>query len=354
MTTAELGNPTEHATLGLHIFDPRLDCPTEPVIFEGLISSTDLAVWIGREKHRKTNVLLQLAICAATGRDFLNFRFAAPKPLRVVFIDYESKTSGLKNRYERITTAMLLLDAERDVLRRNLQIIEVRKMRQEGKKFHRFPLAENEKANAEFWKRLIAENPADLYIIDPMRCFHAGAENDSKIEALLEGIRTVFRTSAVIVSHHMRKKSSNGSKGDDFHDCSLRGGMREWSDGARGSGAIKAHADVIACQERVIEGETEVVYLGAFMKDGPDIEPIPLVETDNESFLFAPSRDVPSHLRKSFDALKKYSNFCDKSAAVAALLSEIGGGRSTAFRHVGELTTRGLLVASESGWRVNV
>ena len=61
--------------------------------------------------------------------------------------------------------------------------------------------------------------------------------------------------------------------------------MRFWSDDARGSGAIKAHSDVIVCQERVIEEQEERLYLGAFLKDGPDVEPIPLAETGAQSFI---------------------------------------------------------------------
>jgi hypothetical protein len=349
---ATLNDQRPTSGLALTFFDPQMEPPKEAPIFEGLMFASDLVAWIGREKHRKTNILLQLAICAAVGRNFLTFRFAESRPLRIVFIDYESKTSPLKNRYESITKAMSLSDSEKELLEKNLRIIEVRQMRQEGRSFPRFPLSDSDVKETRFWRELIAENPADLYIIDPMRCFHSGDENDSKIEKLLERMRTFFRSSAVIISHHMRKGSNNVRKGDDFHDGSLRAGMRDWSDGARGSGAIKAHADVIVCQERVIEGETELVYLGAFLKDGADIEPIPLVETDNESFLFKPSPDIPSHLRSSYDALKGRPNFRDKSAAAQVLRAEVGTGRSTAFRHVNQLAERGLLVKGEDGWKV--
>jgi hypothetical protein len=340
------------STLALTFFDPQLEPPNEAAIFEGLMFASDLVAWIGREKHRKTNILLQLAISASLGRNFLTFHFAAPRPLRVVFVDYESKTGALKNRYESISRAMSLSPVDQELLRQNLRIIEVRQMRQDAKFFPRFPLNDSDAKETQFWKELIAGNPADLYIIDPMRCFHAADENDSKIEKLMERMRTFFRSSTVIISHHMRKQFNNAKKNDEYHNGSLRAGMREWSDGARGSGAIKAHADVIVCQERVIEGETELVYLGAFLKDGADIEPIPLVETDNESFLFKPSTDIPSHLRSSYDALKGRQNFRDKSAAAQVLQAKVGNGRSTAFRHVNQLAERGLLVEGEDGWKV--
>ena len=346
------GDPAKTmVALGLCVFDPQLDTPKEIAVFEGLLAASDLVAWIGREKHRKTTLLLGLAICAAVGRAFLNFRFTAPSLLRVVFIDYESKTHSLKHRYASICKAMALLPAEEELLRANLQIIEVRRMRQEGKYFPRFPLKDSDKRESQFWRKLVAEHPADLYIIDPMRCFHASDENDSTIEQLMERMRTFFGSSAVIVSHHMRKRSS---RPDDF--CSLLHGMREWSDGARGSGAIKAHADVIVCQERV-SGSEEIVYLGAFMKDGADVEPIPLVETDYESFFFKPSFHVPENLRASYEALKKHSSFLSKSAGAGILQAEVrptgkSMARSTAFEHVKQLAERGLLVESDGGWQV--
>jgi hypothetical protein len=183
-----------------------------------------------------------------------------------------------------------------------------------------------------------------------MRCFHVGKENDSEIEVLLEQVRRLFGRASVIISHHMRKQSNK--QGEDRFSLSEPGIMREWSDGARGSGAIKAHADVIVCQERKMESETEVVYLGAFMKDGPDIEPIPLTESGEESFLFQPSRQVPANLRKAYEVLKNVLEFPDRTAAVNAL-KENGVTRPTAFRYVKRMLLLGLLVESEQGFRVS-
>ena len=52
-------------TIPIAFFDPSADVPEEQMLFDGLLESSDLVVWIGREKHRKTNVMLQLSICAA-------------------------------------------------------------------------------------------------------------------------------------------------------------------------------------------------------------------------------------------------------------------------------------------------
>jgi hypothetical protein len=73
-------------------------------------------------------------------------------------------------------------EQDRQLLAHNLHIIEVRKIRQKGLRFERFPKKESDKQAIDFWKQLIQENSADLYLIDPMRCFHIGKENDSEIE----------------------------------------------------------------------------------------------------------------------------------------------------------------------------
>src|SRR6266849_5107631 len=57
------------------VFNPTAPIPPEQPIYEGLLAKGDLAIWLGREKHRKSSVLLQFAICAALGRPFLHFSF---------------------------------------------------------------------------------------------------------------------------------------------------------------------------------------------------------------------------------------------------------------------------------------
>jgi hypothetical protein len=162
----------------------------------------------------------------------------------------------------------------------------VRKVRQNGLSFERFPKTEQDKRGLSFWTQLIKEKPADLYLIDPMRCFHIGRENDSEIEVLLEQVRRFFGSAAVIISHHVRKQSHK--QGEDRVSLSVPGIMREWSDGARGSCAIKAHADVIVCQERKMEGEAEIVYFGAFTD--PTLSPCHSLEARKGPF-YSSSRD---------------------------------------------------------------
>lgn len=341
--------PTESkAFLEPFVFDPDAEPPPEEPIFGGFLSKGDLTVWIGREKHRKTNILLQLAICAAVGRNFLHFRFSAPQPQRVVMVDYESKTRRLKERYEAICRAMVLSKEEKERLKENLRIVEVPKVYKAGESFPRFPLTRDKPKAEQFWQQFARHYPADLCIFDPMRSMHVGDENDSNIEFLLTRLRRLFPGAAVVVAHHMRKPGSGE------YSLSLNEDMRAWSDGARGSGAIKAHVDVIVCQERIVENDAEVVYWGAFQRDEPDIEPMPLEETGPNTFFWQVSAQVLPHLLPSYNALKKAGGPWPSKTAAAQVIqnaaTEKPPSRATAYRHLDTLRNLGFVSDGNGMW----
>jgi AAA domain-containing protein len=333
------------------VFDSTAQLAPEQPIYEGLLSKGDLVIWLGREKHRKSNVLLQFSICAALGRPFLHFRFCPEKPMKVVILDYESKTESLKRRYDAITTAMGLDQTELQILKTNLRIVEMRKAFRDGVEFARFPVKKEKSPTEENmlaekqWRSFVREMAADLYVIDPMRCMHAHAENDSAIEALLSRVHQMFGDATVVISHHLRKR--NRKKADQV---SLRDDMRAWADEARGSGAITAHADVIVCQERTVASGLEKLDFGAYLRDGADIEPMSVRETGFESFLWEVAPDIPLELTLCLDALKQSAEeFPNRAAAVAVLEQVVGCGRSTAYSRLKELSNRGLLVADNDG-----
>ena len=335
-----------------YFFDPHRRPSQTLAFFEGFLFPGDIAVWVGREKDRKSNLVLQFAICAAVGLPFLFFEFIYGRPLKVVLIDYETKTGSLKRRYESICRSIELTREKKRLLYDNLQIIEGRRLIRAGHTLPRFHFRSSRAAQdnpdateaRRFWSQLGKDYPADIYIFDPMRSMHSGDENDSAIEGFLASIRQVFCGSAVIIVHHMRKRNLGGRL------PKLEEDMRLWSDDARGSGAIKAHADAIICQERKEEDGVEVVRLGAFSKDAPDVDPIPLEESDAESFYWVARPDLPAHLQESFGKLKKRrpSTFRGRAAAVHAL-ERSGWSRASAYRHVNQLVQRGFLVEDDRG-----
>jgi hypothetical protein len=336
--------------LDKYTFDPEAAVDPVEMIFEGLLSRGDLVPWIGREKHRKLNLILQFAISAAVGRDFVGFRFAAARPAKVVVLDFESKSSSLKKRLDGIVGAMGLSEAERNLLKSDLKIIEIRRVRKAGRAFPKFPHRSEPNGSkgvcTKFWEELVRLNPADIYIIDPMRPLHAADENDSSIETLLGEMQRIFKDACVVVAHHMRKAGDNA--------CTLEADMRAWSDGARGSTAIKAHSDVIVLQERTVDANgNEVVYLGAFLKDGADVDPFPLVESDHESYFWKRTAQVPARLQDSYDALAAAAGPLDRPKAAAAIKSKTGASKATAYRHIDALVRLGLLAEESGSFRVN-
>jgi hypothetical protein len=316
--------------------------PIHP-IFEGFLAADELAVWIGREKDRKSTVVLNCAVCAALGRDFLGFRFVSSRPQRVVMFDYESKDGSIHRRYSAICDAMNLTSENRTTLANNLHIVELRKLIHDGTVVPYI----NTPEGVAFWQSAVHDHPADLYVVDPLRCFHGLDENNSGAMAeMLARIRRVFR-SGVIVPQHMVKRPQ--SKKDNIR---LKDDMRLWSDGCRGSGAIKAQADVILCQEflghSLSDSGEDTVWFGVIMKDAADIDPMALEESAEESFLWQPLRELPAELRNAMQQLRASGSWRNKSEAAGVLIGA-GWKRATAFLHVKNLIHRGALQTRADG-----
>jgi hypothetical protein len=327
--------------LELYRFDTDTPVDDDQKIYDGLLSQGDLTVWVGHEKHRKSNFLLMLAICLAVGLSFLGFQFLAEAPMCVVYFDYESRTGSLKRRYDSIVAALNLTADQRELLKLNLNIIEVRRTRKNGVSFPKFPHRKADPEGLDFWHGLVEANPAEFYIFDPLRALHSGDENESNIEFMLTELHRAFRGKSVVAAHHMRKAGDNSAR--------LVEDMRAWSEGARGSSAIKATADVIVLQERSTNraGE-EVVHFGAFLRDGADIEPFPLMESDHESFFWQRVQDIPDRLQASVEALR-FGIWANKSRVAVTIVKGTGVGRATAFRQIDEMIRAKIITVTPGG-----
>ena len=145
-------------------------------------------------------------------------------------IDYESNDGSLNERHQGIVDAMKLDEREQAQLRADLNIIEVKEMHRAGLSLPLFQVPGKNKTNrddANYWRELVANHPADVYVIDPLRHFHGAEENDAAtIAELITEIRRVFKGSTVILAHHMRKPNE--------FSCHLSEDMRKVSDGLRG------------------------------------------------------------------------------------------------------------------------
>jgi hypothetical protein len=333
-------------------FDPAAQVEEVEVIFDRLLKRRDIAVWLAREKSGKSTLLLQLAVCAAAGKSFLSFRFVVPYPLRVVIIDYESTNSVLQKRYQSMLNDLQFSEQEKELVKQNLKILLVRKIRAAGEKFPPLPVPDGPKTlenstSEKFWKRFPEEYPADIYCIDPLRSAHVGDENDSKISKLMESLQTIFKGQTVIVPHHLKKRGQREQK--DVK--AITTDMRDFSDRGRGSAAIKAHADVIICQAREVDSKSDedAVYWGAFGRDMEDISAMKLVAVAPESFAVkVADGSLPEGLSEHWlivtETFQGRDTFTQPQFVNA--LGHGGVSRATAYRRFNTFQNRGLIVAT--------
>jgi hypothetical protein len=228
----------------------------------------------------------------------------------------------------------------------------VRKIRGAGKKFQPLPIPNAPKnvdntASEAFWRKFPDDYPADIYCIDPLRSAHALDENDSKISALMESLQTIFRRSSVIVPHHLKKRDTCSAK--DVK--AIVDDMRDFSDRGRGSAAIKAHADVIICQAREVDGkkDEEAVYWGAFGRDMEDIAAMKLVAVREGSFAFkvadgALPDGLSDHWNIVVETLQGRDTFTQ--AQFVNSLTLAGVSRATAYRRFNTFQNRGLIIST--------
>ena len=268
--------------------------------------------------------------------------FSYSRPLKVTIFDYESKKGSMKERWERLAVAMELSPKERQLLGENLKIVLLRETVAAGHLVPRF----REKADLtadQYWRDAVRENPADLFIIDPFRNFHSENENDSTIEALLAKIRRTFGKAAIIIAHHMVKRSMNQKE-----NVKVTQDMRLFSDGGRGSGAIKGYCDIIITQEWSQQDGEEIVHWGSFGKNIADLNPRALVQTAPNSGLWVPtdveglSQTVSASLR-SLKELRASLVIETRAEAAGLIMGARTLSRSTANEHIEALLRKGLI-----------
>ena len=331
-----------HSRQQFYIFDPERPVKPPEVYYEGFLEAEEMAVWLGREKSRKSSVLLQFAFSAALGRPFFDIPFRHSRPLKVTVFDYESKESSMKERWERLAAAMDLNAEERQLVRKNVNVVLFREVIARGGIVPRFSEKPDQRAD-QYWQDAVRVNPADVFIIDPFRNFHCENENDSTIEALLAKIRKTFGKSAIIIAHHMVKRSMNAKENVKVMDD-----MRLFSDGGRGSGAIKGYCDIIVAQEWFKEGDDEIIHWGAFGKNIPDLGPRTFVPTSENSGLWVPAElnGLSQTVRASLRVLKEHNAelvFDSQAEAADRISGARGLGRSTANEHIKLLLAKGLI-----------
>jgi len=198
------------------------DTPEEiPFIVDNLFSEGSLNVLFGAPASKKSLSTIDLAVCVASGKDWLGFRVAKPYP--VLIVDEESGEPYLPMRIIQTARGHGVDLASLSLCYVSFNALNLRK-----------------ESEGVALNNLVKETGARLIIVDSMIDVVPGAnENSSEDMSLpLRRLHAIVKESraAAVVIHHENK-----------------------SGGYRGSSAIKAAADVsISCKSR--EGSNYVRF----------------------------------------------------------------------------------------------
>ncbi|VGO18228.1 AAA family ATPase [Pontiella sulfatireligans] len=253
------------------IIDAADWCEREPPSAEPLLRDTfdlgDKVALIGPSKTRKTYFTLQLALCVATGHDFLNW--AIEKPRKVLVLQFEIKDAHFHKRVNAVARAMGL---SADALRGNLSIANLR-----GADFRASDIA-----------RIAKRERAELVIIDPLYKLIDGDENSAHdMKPILAVFDRVMRETgaALLYVHHDAK----GSAGD-----------RNMRDRGAGSGVVARDYDACFALTPHRDNESAVVVSALLRNYAP--QPDFVAEFWSNKFKIS---DLPAVAETSRNARKK-------------------------------------------------
>jgi len=156
---------------------------------EGLLPKGDLTILAGKPGHFKSFLAMELAVCCATGRNFLKF---VTKPSRVLYVDEENGEVALK---ERFTALMLGHGLQADNLEKVGLLI--------------FPgLKINTDKGQKRLKQLVERHKPDVVVLDSLIRVFEGDENASKdMKRVFDTLKTLMAEhgTTFLLIHHVRK-----------------------------------------------------------------------------------------------------------------------------------------------------
>jgi hypothetical protein len=208
--------------------------PQPPIVYlvDKLIKTGTLSVFFGEPGSKKTYSLLSMAVCAAAGKDWLEF--AIPEPVKVLIIDEESGERRL---------AIRLADAVRGELATEADPTYITYVSLAG-----FDLGN--KNDAKEVSKLIMDVGAQIVIIDALADVMSGDENSKQeTQPVLNHLRKIAEDtdSALILIHHSNK-----------------GGAY------RGTSAIKGSVDLMV----KVESENDSKFVNFTTEKNRDGEPL--------------------------------------------------------------------------------
>jgi hypothetical protein len=261
-----------------------------------LITRSSRVVVFGEYGSLKSWLLLNLALCLAAGRPWLE-HFPVPKPRPVLYVDLEMGERTLRRRLHQLMAGMQLPD-------------DLPLMTLSGA-----PLTFMGTQPTQFLQRVQAQFDPQVIIVESLRRVLLGSENEAKdviaFWRAIDPIRLAKKT--LILSHHMRKLSPNPRARETNRDR------------ASGSTDVLAGADVALAVERLARpgGSVRVTCVKA-----RDVEEPPAFTVSLE----VKGQEGPAtlRLREDAEAAGVASKLRQAQDRIVAHLTEVGGASSRA------------------------
>jgi hypothetical protein len=199
------------------------DYPETVPIVANLISPSETALLLARQKEGKSTLALQLAIDVSRGEPFLG-RYKTQRA-SVLYVDYENRPHRLKERGMDLAKGGAL----DNIIFKSYDLISERDVGLFGAEFERLQeIAE-------------AVSPG-LLIIDPLRfaVLRESTDERAAVDALdqVSKLRVANPAMAVLLVHHLKKAQENFTP-------VLRNDQRAWIEQVYGSQALLAHVETI-------------------------------------------------------------------------------------------------------------
>lgn len=239
-----LPNQPNHNTREITVYSLRKDIeegvPEMNWIVRDIVPERGITIIGSPPKNYKTFVAMHMALCCATGKDFLS-QYTTQKQ-NVLYVDEENGRATLLRRFEELQKGMKL-----DKIPENIKYTSM-----EGLKLDITELSS--------LSDVIKELDAKVVVLDSLVRFMVGDENNAsevrKVFATLSRIMEETGCSFVIL-HHFRKGSHGKNEMDSL----------------RGSGDFVAMADVIiTLYARLYEGKTNLTFVANRHKDMRELQ----------------------------------------------------------------------------------
>jgi DNA-binding MarR family transcriptional regulator len=291
---------------------------SEPLDFlvDGLITRGSVNLFVGEGGSKKTWTTLDLAVCAALGRDWLNFPV---QQTTVLFVDEESGERRLNRRlYETLRGHGVENASEVPIALTSLNMLNLRDT-DDVTKLH----------------MLVNQTGAGLVIIDALADVSAGADENSvkDMQPLFMNLRKIaeMTKAAIIVIHHSNR---NG--------------------GYRGSSALKGAVDLML----MVDSKADTQYINFKTEKARDIDSKSFTSLShfdilNEKFWLSPTTEsdaVPSNISKTQEKIVEFIHKNGSSAIPdITKCTEIGFSSSTIKSACYQLITDGYVARINEG-----